>query len=303
MAGKYKPVPIATRECLACSSEFQGTPKATRCTTCRASGRKVPKDKQAHRCTQSTRRKTPIVRRDLPQHDKACGACRQNFQSHKPKAARCNDCIVAGNSTRTRRCLECKKQFTLTDDLQVNCKVCAAILGVEQDELTPAQQAAALEAAQISEHQHQLQRQTAWLDARANPPKGYRKMTKPTVTTTLGVLWLQLCAADGQAASIMFAAEPCILTEEEKVTLLTTFYRFRAKGFHPSALAKLCPKSVLKDDAQAAITELPPVDETCLERLNKSSSNSDTTNPQLQDWGRIASAVNLGLHTPTPTEG
>ena len=303
MAGKYRPVPVVTHECLACSFEFQGTPKATRCTTCRASGRKVPKDKQAHQFTQSTYRKAPIVRLDLLQHDKACGACGQDFQTHKPKAARCNDCIVAGNPTRTRSCLECKQKFTLTDDLHVNCQACAAMLEIEQDELTPAQQAAEIEAAHQSNHQDQLKRQTAWLDAREKAPKGYPKLNHRTYKITLGVLWLQICAADGQAASIMFAAKPCTLDEDEKVMLLTTFYRLRAKGFHPSAIAKLCPKAILKDEAQSALNNLPKVEEQHRAKINQTPDQTRQTinASNIEGWGRVASAVNLGLNTHTPT--
>ena len=41
--------PRVERECLACGVRFIGTPKATRCPDCRASGRKVPSDKQSAR--------------------------------------------------------------------------------------------------------------------------------------------------------------------------------------------------------------------------------------------------------------
>ena len=106
-------------------------------------------------------------------------------------------------------------------------------------------------------------------------------MTERTSQTTLGTLWVQLCAADGAAASIMYAAEPRSLTEDNKLKLLTSFYRLRCKGYHPAALAKLCPKALLMRDTQEAITELPEVTEPSPEDIH--------------EWGQVAARTRLGL--------
>jgi hypothetical protein len=71
------------------------------------------------------------------------------------------------------------------------------------------------------------------------------------------------------------------LTEEKKVILLTSYYRLRSKGYHPSAIAKLCPKALLKGAAQDALGDLPKV-----------------TEPSPTDyhaWGQIAARATLGL--------
>ena len=294
MARNYKPAPHVDRTCLVCSEEFQGSTAATRCTPCRTSGHKVQAAKQ------STRRKPPVVRLDLPQHDKSCTACGAEFTTHKAKAARCNECITSGNTAPKRTCLECRKAFPLIDDTHVNCRSCASMLDIPQFEMTPEQQAKQLEADTLSKHQEALAHQTVWLDAREAKPKGYLKMSERTAKTTLGVLWLQLCAADGAASSIMYAAEPRGLTEEDKVTLLTRFYILRTRGYHPSACANLCPKAILKKATQEALRELPQVDDKHCDRIDGPQLNNAT--PSLQDWGRIASAVNLGLPVNTTTE-
>ena len=123
-----------------------------------------------------------------------------------------------------------------------------------------------------------------FLDAREKVPKGYPKMLKRDISRPLSILWLEVCAADGAAASLMYATQAQGLTEADKVTLLTSFFRFRAKGYHPAAISKLCPKAILKKAAQAAIVDLPEVTESDPEVVN-----------DLAEWGRIAEAASLGL--------
>lgn len=278
--------PKTAKVCLACSTTFLGTPKATRCDTCRTTGVKVPSEIQQKRHIHR-----PSPRDNLPQHDKQCMACGCEFTTHKPRASRCNDCLAANKKVATRKCLECKAQFPLLDEAHVNCASCSEMLGVTQCEMTPEQQAKALEAEYLSRHQERLVHQRAWLDRRSKAPKGYPKMTQRTSKTPLGILWLQVCAADGAASSIMYAARSDDLTEEQKVSLLTTFYRLRAKGYHPSAIAKLCPRAILQDAPQAAITDLPQVTEP-----------EPTTHTTITDWGRIAQAASLGLHEQGTTQ-
>lgn len=274
-----KPRPKEQRTCLACDATFLGTPKAARCNTCRSTGRSVPSKIQANQ------HKRPMVRKDLPQHDKVCGACGSAFSTHRVRAVRCDDCAETGQKVAKRKCLECSRPFPLIDDSHVTCQPCSEMLGLSRYEMTPEQQARALEAEYLSRHQERLAHQQAWLDRRSKAPKGYPKMTQRTSKTTLGVLWLQLCAADGASASIMYAVRSNDLTEDQKVSMLTTFYRLRAKGYHPSAISKLCPKAILKDATQAALTDLPQVTEP-----------DPTNQPTITDWGRIAQAASLGLH-------
>jgi len=156
------------------------------------------------------------------------------------------------------------------------------MLGVFQFEMTPEQQAALVEAENLSRHLERLEAQNAWLDARSKPPKGYPRMNQRTSKTPIGILWVSLCSADGAASSIMYAAHSDVpLSEEDKVTLMTSFYRLRAKGYHPSALSKLCPQALLKQAAQEALQDLPKV-----------------TAPEpykMQGWGDVAARANLGL--------
>lgn len=268
--------PRAERTCLVCDVTFTGTPKATRCKPCRDAGISVPDAKQ-----RSQPRKAPVERLDLPQHEKTCQACGSDFTTHKARVARCNECIVNGRPVPKRTCLECKRLFTLTDDSHINCPECADLLGVPQFEMSVDQQAKAAEAENLSRHQDRLAAQKAWLDHRAKPPKEHPNMTQRTSKTPLGILWLQLCAADGAASSLLYAAAISELDEDGKVTLMTTFYRLRAKGYHPSAISKLCPKAILKQAAQDALQDLPKVTEP---------------NPTSQsDWDRVATAASLGL--------
>ncbi|SIT81205.1 hypothetical protein SAMN05421665_1233 [Yoonia rosea] len=228
-----------------------------------------------------------------PRAQRTCLCCNVTFEG-TPAATRCKPCRAAGikvpakvrakrdNRKPRRMCLECRKQFTLEDDTHVNCPSCAEMLGVFQYEMTPEQQAAMVEAENLQKHKERLQRQNEWLTRRENRPKGYPRMNQKTSTTPLGILWLGLCAADGAAGSVMYAAHSDVpFSEEDKATLMLTFYRLRAKGYHPSALAKLCPRAILQQAAQDALQDLPKV-----------------TAPEpytMQGWGDIAARASLGL--------
>ena len=286
--GKYKPKPLETKTCLACDVTFEGTPSATRCPTCRTNGVMVPHDKQVQQVGMAKKsgntRKPRVKTADLLKHEKTCQACTQTFFTHRLKAARCGDCISTGRAIPKRTCLECRKPFNLLNDEDVNCKPCAELHDIEQHELTPEQIAKQLEEDNLTIHQEKLAAMLAWLDAREKVPKGYPKMRKADISRPLSILWLEVCAADGAAASLMYATQAQGLTEADKVTLLTSFFRFRAKGYHPAAISKLCPKAILKKAAQAAIVDLPEVTESDPEVVN-----------DLAEWGRIAEAASLGL--------
>lgn len=228
-----------------------------------------------------------------PRAQRTCLCCEVTFEG-TPKATRCPPCRQAGikvpakvrakrdNRKPRRTCLECRKQFSIEEDDHVNCPACAAMLGVFQYEMTPAQQAALLEVENLQKHLERLAAQNSWLDAREKAPRKYPRMTQRTSTTPLAILWLQLCAADGAASSIMYAAHSDVrLSEQDKVTLMTSFFRLRAKGHHPSALARLCPQALLKEAAQDAISDLPKV----------TAPEPYTT----QGWGKTAARASLGL--------
>ena len=82
-------------------------------------------------------------------------------------------------------------------------------------------------------------------------------MSEKTRKTPLGTLWVELCDADGAASSISHRFD---LTEDEKLHLISTYHRLRLKGFHPSALANLCPKAILEKVTEEALEDLPEVD-------------------------------------------
>ena len=273
--------PRAQRTCLCCGLTFEGTPKATRCKPCRTTGHKVPAKVRAKHDTDR------IERPDLPQYDKTCVACGSGFHTHKTRAVRCTPCIDANRKVPKRTCLECKKPFTVIDDADINCGPCADMLGIFQYEMSTEQAAKALEQENLERHQETLKKQTKWLNQRERPPTGYPTMNKANSSTTLATLWVQLCAADGAASSLMYTTTTSNLNEDTKVTLLTTFFRLRAKGYHPSAISKLCPESILKQATQEALTDLPKVTESAPE-----------DELDVYEWDRVATAATLGLSNP-----
>lgn len=289
MPRTYKPKPLVPKICLACGSQFQGTPAATRCPTCRTNGVKVPAarrsaNKQAGQAgAKDKRKRTPKAPpKDAPSYEKVCQACHDEFTTHKPKAARCPSCIAEDRKVKKRKCLECSKPFPLFDDTHVNCKSCADFLDLDQADMTPEQAAKLAHEEHLKRHKERLQQQNEWLDARERKPKGYTAMLKRDQSQPLSILWVELCAADGAASTLMATAQADHgLTEDQKVTLLTSFYRLRCKGYHPSAISKLCPKALLKDAAQNALTDLPEVTEP---------SPTD-----IHAWGQIAARATLGL--------
>lgn len=75
------------RTCLVCEETFTGTPAATRCTTCKAAGLRVPVAKQAQRG------KTPKTK---VSHDLTCTVCEEMFTSPRSTTKRCRSCIETG---------------------------------------------------------------------------------------------------------------------------------------------------------------------------------------------------------------
>ena len=97
---------------------------------------------------------------------KLCGACGKEHQTHKPKASRCQPCIDANNRVVTRRCLSCAKQFPDPLGINYNCEPCADQLGIVQDQMTPEQLEALVEAERLEKFLEKRDRQLEWLTAR-----------------------------------------------------------------------------------------------------------------------------------------
>lgn len=90
------------RTCLVCDAEFTGTPKATRCPTCKAEGKRVPIERQ------SQRGKAPKVR---TVYDLTCFACGDQFDSARSNSIRCPGCIEAGKLAKFRTCRSCETRY------------------------------------------------------------------------------------------------------------------------------------------------------------------------------------------------
>ena len=260
-----KAQPRGERTCLACEAVFLGTPKATRCDTCRAEGRKVPRDVQRSRSKAPPKpAKPPKPPKPAPvQYDKTCLACGEKFTTRRAKATRCPSCISSNTPVRQRKCCECGSSYNLAHDdhYSVRCEPCAELLGLDQIELNPEQLEAEREQQRKERRRELLARQAAWLDERAKAPKGYRKMTTAIRSKPIGQLWEHLCAADGAASAILFAGATADLNDADKLTLLNTYFHLRVKGYHPQAIAKLCPEAILRDECQGALGDLPEVTE------------------------------------------
>ena len=260
-----KAQPREERTCLACETVFLGTPKATRCDTCRAEGRKVPRDVQRSRSKAPPKpAKPPKPPKPAPVlHDKTCLGCGSKFTTHKAKAVRCPSCISSKIEVRQRKCTECGSGFNIAHDdhSSIRCEPCAELLGLDQIELSPVQLEAERQERRRERRRELLALQAAWLDERAKAPKGYRKMTNAIRSRPIGQLWVLLCAADGAASAILFAGATADLNDADKLTLLNTYFHLRVKGYHPQAIATLCPEAILRDECQGALGDLPEVTE------------------------------------------
>jgi len=195
-----------------------------------------------------------------PRQDMNCQACGDPYQG-TPKSTRCGTCKSEGRKVRTRKCVECSKQFNLTDESHITCPSCADIFGVEQWDMSP-ERAEELRAERRKlRWQENLTSFREWLDARECPPRKYKNMSKTTAKQPIGILWLQICHADGAASAVTYVANTD-LSEADKLSLLTSFMRLRVKGYHPSVLAQLCPVALLATETQEALTDIPKVTES-----------------------------------------
>ncbi len=246
-----KPKPKSAKVCLVCAKDFLGTPAATRCDDCRSEGLKVPTELKSVRASRS-----PSVRpaersakcpssKHTQVHERTCGACLEIFTTHKPKARRCPTCIDEDRKVQRRICIECNTSFALTHSDQVNCQSCAYRLEIGITDMTPEQRERFRAQRRLEDFKRRRDGQLAWLDNRANPPRGYPRMKKADSKSTLSKLWIAICASDGAASASIVRSLGADIQQEDRVSLLVAFFRLRVDGYHPTALAKLCPEALL----------------------------------------------------------
>lgn len=209
-----------------------------------------------------------MATKKAPRVPRQCLCCGAEFLG-TPKATRCGPCKVAGRKVPTktqaarakrRKCRSCQitKPVEEFEGHEYWCSPC-------QEEHKLASLDPETEAREIAEAKRlrlkkRLHDQVKRLDERTKAPRGYPRMSSRTARTPIGLLWLQLCAADGAAGSVMYTSNTD-LTEEDKLMLMTSFYRLRAKNYRPDQIAKLDPKALMKAEAQEAIADLPQVEE------------------------------------------
>ncbi|WP_425091089.1 hypothetical protein [Tropicimonas sp. S265A] len=70
-------------------------------------------------------------------------------------------------------------------------------------------------------------------------------MKKADSKSTLSKLWIAICASDGAASASIVRSLGADIQQEDRVSLLVAFFRLRVDGYHPTALAKLCPEALL----------------------------------------------------------
>lgn len=111
--------------------------------------------------------------------------------------------------------------------------------------------------------QDRMKTQIDWLDQRSRKPKGHPPMLKATAETPLGQLWLSLCYSDGQVNCLTRDSSVSI---EDRERLLLAYFKLRLNSFAGDAVAKVCPVSLLNNDAEAHdLEDLSDTEHTHLE--------------------------------------
>lgn len=134
------------------------------------------------------RKETPP--KPKPLISKVCGACREDFVTHRPKAGRCQPCIDQGQKIKYRNCYECRSPFVLLDDLHLNCPSCADAFGLDQSTLSPEQIERLREEERLSEFINRRDSLLQWLKDRERRYKRKPPIPNPTQydLTMLGLL-------------------------------------------------------------------------------------------------------------------
>lgn len=98
--------------------------------------------------------------------ERRCGACHAVFDTTRPKATRCPQCISQRRKVRYRSCVECTSLFVLFDEAHLNCAPCAAMLGLDQHELSAEQIERLREEERLANFTQARDRQLEWLTRR-----------------------------------------------------------------------------------------------------------------------------------------
>lgn len=252
--------PRVERVCLCCEVTFEGTPAATRCSTCRAEGRAIPfakrrkYDRKKPEPEGETNTKSrPKAQRPAPKLDSGSGQKTSNTQA-KTKKDRATKARPAPDKPRrkyqrkkTKTCAECRSRFVVSPEVPDArlCDPCASALGLDVRALTPAEVFEIEEKNRQEEMRDRLQSQAEWLNRRDKPPKGYIKMSDAVRSLPIGTLWEGICAHDGAAHALTYCGAAAAISSGEKLQLLTAYARLRLEGCSPTAISELCPEALL----------------------------------------------------------
>jgi len=120
---------------------------------------------------------------------KACGACHEDFETHRPKASRCPACIAANRRATYRSCFECSAKFLVTAEGQINCPACAAALGLEQYEMSPERREELEAEKRLQEFLQRRDHLLGWLARREAVPLSHHHIHKhQNDLTSLGLI-------------------------------------------------------------------------------------------------------------------
>lgn len=159
-----------------------------------------------------------------PIHDKQCGACGEQFTTHRAKASRCPTCIEEDKPVRYKTCPNCDTKFAAPHGTEINCGPCSEINGVDQYTMTEAQLEAHKEEQRLANWQAYCARLEGILEKPMKRTKGHTKMTKKVKDSTIGHAWLEVCHRDGQVSALsQFSGFD--LDNETKRRMLEVFHR------------------------------------------------------------------------------
>ncbi|WP_171125595.1 hypothetical protein [Ruegeria sp. HKCCA4707] len=188
---------------------------------------------------------------------KTCNACGEEYETHKPKASRCETCIDENRRITYKTCISCDAKFPAPFGDEYSCPSCAEAHGIGQAELTPEQRKIIKAEETLARWKNKVAILETELDERSNAkPKGTKLMNEKTKASAVGVAWLELCARDGQVSALSQIHERD-LDDDTKLRLVLAYSRIRLRGYSVEAISKLCPVHLMSRDDDKAITDLP----------------------------------------------
>lgn len=140
-----------------------------------------------------------------------------------------------------------------------------------------------------------VKEQLAELERLSKKPKGYPALTDEIAESTLGMMWLNLCATDGNVKILLKDQE---VDDDTKHRMLITYLRLRLKGFTNDAVAKINPTRLMAQDAaqvDRAIREIPRVQDGRQENEDPDADNQAEITASNEDRVRHEMAQRLGL--------